>query len=171
MIKRKTFFFHFGITFNTPLLQKKKFNFYWTTTLNTLQLWKNCSFLFHWDVHYGNIFLHDLSSLTTSLTCWKNSQNSGISVESYMIYFPTFQLECLMLFSHLLYFPYTWLYFVIYKIYNQNSYFPELWSLHDTSLVIQCINLIIYLWYSTDVEQFGYQQRLLCDLSMLLYFT
>ena len=74
MIKRKPFFFHFGITFNTPLLPKKKFDFYWTTTLTTLRLWKNCSFLFHWDVHYGNIFLHDLSSLTTSLTCWKNSQ-------------------------------------------------------------------------------------------------
>ena len=35
---------------------------------------KKMFFLFHWDVHYGNIFLHDLTSLTTSLTCRKNSQ-------------------------------------------------------------------------------------------------
>ena len=44
MIKRKTFFFHFGITFNTPLLQKKKFDFYWTTTLTTLRSWEKCYF-------------------------------------------------------------------------------------------------------------------------------
>ena len=74
MIKRKTFFFHFGTTFNTPWLQKKKFGFSWTTTLTALRSWEKCSFLFHWDVHYGNIFLHDLTSLTTSLTCRKNFQ-------------------------------------------------------------------------------------------------
>ena len=44
MIKRKTFFFHFGITFNTLLLQKKKFDFYWTTTLTTLRSWEKCYF-------------------------------------------------------------------------------------------------------------------------------
>ena len=74
MIKRKTSFFHFGTAFNTPWLQKNKFYFYWTTTLTTLWSWKNVLFLFHWDVHYGNIFLHDLTSLATSLTCRKNSQ-------------------------------------------------------------------------------------------------
>ena len=35
---------------------------------------KNVLFLFHWDVHRGNIFLHHLTLLTTSLTCRKNSQ-------------------------------------------------------------------------------------------------
>ena len=65
---------------------------------------KKCSFLFDWDVHYGNIFLYDLKSLTTSLTCrdnpqavyspeknmynLKNFSSSGISRESYVIYFP-----------------------------------------------------------------------------------
>ena len=45
MIKRKTFFFHFGTTFSTPWLQKKKFDFYWTTTLTTLRSWwEKCSF-------------------------------------------------------------------------------------------------------------------------------
>ena len=44
MIKRKTSFFHFGTTFNTPWLQKNKFNFYWTTTLTTLWSWKNVLF-------------------------------------------------------------------------------------------------------------------------------
>ena len=36
-------FFHFGITLNTPLLQKKKFDFYWNTTSTTLRLWKKFS--------------------------------------------------------------------------------------------------------------------------------
>ena len=55
-------FFHFGTTFNTTWSQKKKFDFYWITTLTTLPPWKNVIFSFHWDVHYGNIFLHDPAS-------------------------------------------------------------------------------------------------------------
>ena len=53
--------FHLGTTFNTPWSQKKK-RFYFITTLTTLQVWKKWVFLFYWDVHYGNIFLHDLIS-------------------------------------------------------------------------------------------------------------
>ena len=67
-------FFHFGITFNTPLLQKKKFDFYWTTTLLCYDYENNVFALFHWDIHDGNIFLHYLKSLITSLTCQKKSQ-------------------------------------------------------------------------------------------------
>ena len=92
-------FFHFGITFNTPLLQKKKFDFIEPLLWLCYDYEKNVFVLFHWDVHYGNIFLHDLKSPTTSLTCWKKSRtvyspkktclisSSGISVESYTIYF------------------------------------------------------------------------------------
>ena len=40
--------------------RKKIFCF--ITTLTTLQLWKKWFSLFYWDVHYGNIFLHDLKS-------------------------------------------------------------------------------------------------------------
>ena len=73
----KSFFFRLVATFNTPWSQEKKFDFYCTTTLITLRQWKKCSFLFHWDVHYGNVFLHDLTSTCyahTSLTCQKNSE-------------------------------------------------------------------------------------------------
>ena len=75
--KVKSFFFRLVTTFNTPWSQEKKFDFYCTTTLITLRQWKKCSFLFHWDVHYGNVFLHDLTSTCyahTSLTCQKNSE-------------------------------------------------------------------------------------------------
>ena len=44
MINRKTFFFHFRTTFNTPWLQKKKFDFSWTTTLTALRSWEKCFF-------------------------------------------------------------------------------------------------------------------------------
>ena len=71
---KEKLFFHFGITFNTPLLQKKKFDFYWTTTLLCYDYENNVFALFHWDIHDGNIFLHYLKSLTTSLTCQKKSQ-------------------------------------------------------------------------------------------------
>ena len=76
MIKKKNFF-HVGTTLNIPWSQKKKFDFYWTTTLTTLRSWKKCSILFHWDFHYRNIFLRYLTSTYnahTSLTCRKNSQ-------------------------------------------------------------------------------------------------
>ena len=74
---KKYFFFHLVTTFNTPWSLKKKFDFYCATTLTTLRSWKKCSFLFHWDVHYVNVFLHGLTSTYyahTSLTCRKNSQ-------------------------------------------------------------------------------------------------
>ena len=82
------------------MLQKKKFDFIEPLLWLCYDYEKNVFVLFHWDVHYGNIFLHDLKSLTTSLTCWKKSRtvyspkktclisSSGISVESYTIYFP-----------------------------------------------------------------------------------
>ena len=61
MIKRKTFYFSFGHYVQYAMITEKK-RFYFITTLTTLQLWKKWVFLFYWDVHYGNIFLHDLTS-------------------------------------------------------------------------------------------------------------
>ena len=61
MIKRKTFYFSFWHYVQYAMITEKK-HFYFVTTLTTLQLWKKWVFLFYWDVHYGNIFLHDLTS-------------------------------------------------------------------------------------------------------------
>ena len=72
----KKFFFSFS-HYVQPWSQEKNFDFYCTTALTTLRSWKKCSLLFHWDVHYGNVFLHDVTSTYfthTSLTCRKNFQ-------------------------------------------------------------------------------------------------
>ena len=71
MIRRKTFFFISALRSTRHCYRKR--NLIFTEPL----LWlrydyeKIVLFLFHWDVHDGNIFLHDLTSITTSLTCWK----------------------------------------------------------------------------------------------------
>ena len=92
MIKRKII--NLVTMFTTPQPYSKKVFFFFILALNSIRHGykkrnlifiepllllrydheKNVLFLFHWDVHYGNIFLHDLTSLTTSLTCRKNSQ-------------------------------------------------------------------------------------------------
>ena len=89
--EKKFFFFSLVTTFTAPWLREKPFFF--ISALRSIRhgykknlifiealLWlrydhdKNVLFLFHWDAHYENIFLHDLTSLTTSLTCRKISQ-------------------------------------------------------------------------------------------------
>ena len=59
--REKPFIFHLGTTFNTPWSQKKNI------FISSL-LWLRYNyeikwfFWFYWDVRYGNIFLHDLTS-------------------------------------------------------------------------------------------------------------
>ena len=59
--REKPLIFYLGTTFNTPWSQKKN-----TFILSLLWLRYNYEikwfFWFYWDVRYGNIFLHDLTS-------------------------------------------------------------------------------------------------------------
>ena len=72
----KTYFFHLVTTFKYAMVKR-------ILIFIAPLLWlrydheKNVLFLFHLDVHYGNVFLHDLTSTYyahTSLSCRKNSQ-------------------------------------------------------------------------------------------------
>ena len=74
MIKRKTFFFISALRSIRHGYRKRNLIFIEPLLWLRYDYEKDVLFLFHWDVHYGNIFLHDLTSLTTSLTCRKNSQ-------------------------------------------------------------------------------------------------
>ena len=58
--REKPFIFHLGTAFNTPWSQKK--NVFISSLLWLRYNYEKMVFLFYWDVHYGNIFLHDLIS-------------------------------------------------------------------------------------------------------------
>ena len=88
-----------------PWLQKKKFDFYWTTTLTTLRSWwEKCSFfillgrsLWKYLLTWSYI-AHGITNLSKkfpngilpgkNMCNLKKLSSSGISVDSYMIYFP-----------------------------------------------------------------------------------
>ena len=72
----KTYFFHLVTTFKYAKVRRILI---FIAPLLSLRYdhEKNVLFLFHLDVHYGNVFLHDLTSTYyahTSLSCRKNSQ-------------------------------------------------------------------------------------------------